>query len=164
MTGRTTSVAAVAEKLLPQGFRLDYCCAQEMTKISLRTLPGNLCATKFRRVARVWWDSCLAADMRIIGGMRFKSSRCNGVDGQPHDVFALPIALRVVCAPRVCICRCCCCRVSGNSVSLLTSACLFGLITSVQYFFALIANSKALQVQRPPLPSARRISELRVCL
>lgn len=41
--------------------------------------------------------------------------------------------------------RCCCCRVSGNAVSLMTSAFLFSLITSVQYFFALIANSKALQ-------------------
>jgi hypothetical protein len=36
--------------------------------------------------------------------------------------------------------------VSGNAVTLLTSAFLFALISSVQYFFAVIANSNALKV------------------
>ena len=40
---------------------------------------------------------------------------------------------------------CLCCRISGNGVSLLTSAALFGLITSVQYGYALQVGSVALQ-------------------
>lgn len=37
-----------------------------------------------------------------------------------------------------------CCRISGNGISLLTSACLFGLITSVQYGYAIKVGSVAL--------------------
>ena len=40
---------------------------------------------------------------------------------------------------------CCCCTVSGNGVSLLTSAFLFALITAVQYGFAVQVGSVALQ-------------------
>ena len=39
----------------------------------------------------------------------------------------------------------CCCFVSGNGISLLTSAFLFGLITGIQYTFALAVGSVALQ-------------------
>jgi len=41
--------------------------------------------------------------------------------------------------------RVCCCKMSGNAVSLLTMAVSFGLITAVQFVFATIANSLALQ-------------------
>jgi len=39
----------------------------------------------------------------------------------------------------------CCCKMSGNAVSLLTMAVAFGSITAVQFVFATIAHSLALQ-------------------
>ena len=41
--------------------------------------------------------------------------------------------------------ECCGAELSGNSITLITAAFLFALITGVQYVFALIANSLALQ-------------------